>query len=238
MDQRPKPFPCTICELRFESHDRLRGHLYNHRKSAARDAKCEFCEKTYTQAHTLKEHLMAVHKLSDPEARASIGMKTRCTPLILPGQEITQPSLIRPLKPSPTCGICSRKYSRRSYLTAHLVSAHGKSHEEAKKITGFKAKREMPAKTTSNRTGRKKKVTEITAEEETPSESSPSASADNVMFQISQPDDPAAHASTFMYNTLDMTHPCLNSVPIQIPQNSQGMGQWPVTNTYPFGFVP
>ena len=234
---RPKPFPCTLCDLRFESERRLRGHLYNHKKSKERDAKCEFCDKAYPHRSTLKEHLMVFHKLGEAEARASAGMKTKFIPLILPGQEIAQPQ-VRALKPGLSCSICSKKYSRRDYVTSHLMGAHGKTAEEAKKITGFETKREIPARTSSNRTGRKKtKVIEITSEYDPGSSSSHSDSDANVTSRPSQPHAPGTSASTSVY-TFDMSHPFVTSVPIPIPPTSQAMGQWSVTNTYPFGFLP
>jgi hypothetical protein len=120
--------------------------------SDVRDAQCEFCQKTYRRKETLKAHLLSVHKLSETEARVSAKLKLAPhIPIIKEGEEIRVP-VHWAAKPETICGFCSKKYSRREYLTSHLVEVHGKTEEEAKGITGLESRRSLPVATRRTRT--------------------------------------------------------------------------------------
>ena len=149
---RPKRlFTCMICRRRFETRLELNDHKQNiHNQKTKRvriQANCEFCDKPYTDRTSFKNHLMIVHKLSEPDARTSCGMRARA------GQRKkrkdtrirVRPRATKP-KPRVTCSICFRIYSRREFVASHLMGVHGKTEEEAMKMSGFerRTKRGVP----------------------------------------------------------------------------------------------
>ena len=157
---RPKPFPCLLCPLKFATERVLKRHQLVHTK--VRDAKCEFCDKAYLQKSVLKLHLMSVHKLSEREAITSAKMKGRVPIEIINGD----PKILK-RKPGTTCALCSRKYSRREFLTTHLIAIHGKSDEEAKSMTGLETTRNLTVPKNPKRTGRKRKKSEDSDDDST-----------------------------------------------------------------------
>jgi hypothetical protein len=128
--------------------------------------KCNLCDKAYPRKKEVKAHLMSVHGRSEAEAMASANIRQKFIPIIKEGEEIRFPAIDpAKLKPGNTCGLCSRKYSRREYLTTHLIGVHGKTDEEAKALTGLETKRNLVVPTKS-KPGRKKKNPDISDADE------------------------------------------------------------------------
>jgi len=69
---------------------------------------------------------MEVHKYGKEEARIAAKIQK---------STVKNPP---PLKPSPVCSYCGRRYARRRQLFAHLMSQHGKTEDEAKEMTQFR----------------------------------------------------------------------------------------------------
>ena len=153
LEERPKTFPCPRCTRAFETQKRLQAHIREHKQSESRDAKCAFCEKAYHRKNALKDHLTSFHKLTEQEAKASAGIASKIL-IIRQGEEISKPET-RPMKPTTACDLCSRKYSRREYLTTHYMALHGKTEAEAKKLTGLESRRSLTVPSTTRGVGRK-----------------------------------------------------------------------------------
>ena len=182
---------------------------------------------------------MIFHKMSEPEARTTVGMRTATIPIILPGQEITHRQ-VRVQKPDLSCSICSKTYSRREYVTSHLVSAHGKSVEEAKEMTGFETKRDLPSLNTS---GQKKKTGLRTGSQPKPN---PNPNPDSVSNSMDSDGVHYFDPSRILISDGARPNPNYNqdfisSVPVSSAQealSSQSLSQWQVlsTTSYPHGF--
>jgi hypothetical protein len=113
----------------------------------------------------------------------SAKLRRKVIPIIKEGEEIRNPAYYG-TKPGTTCGFCSKKYSRREYLTTHLIGVHGKTEEEAKAITGLESKRNLVIPTTSGKTGpRPQKKTPVVQVQEEESEDSSDAEESNVAVQ-------------------------------------------------------
>lgn len=51
-----KPFPCTVCQMRFKKASHLKTHMLTHSEDSP--YKCEQCGKKFTQDASLKCHLL------------------------------------------------------------------------------------------------------------------------------------------------------------------------------------
>jgi hypothetical protein len=106
---------------------------------------CDFCQEAFARKNLLKDHLIAVHNLSEADARVGAKMKARPgapDSASASGEEDSQ-SQVPPGSDSQsrtTCPLCPKQHKRREYLASHLVNKHGKTEEEAKTMSGLDSK--------------------------------------------------------------------------------------------------
>jgi hypothetical protein len=98
-------------------------------KEETADVSCDFCDEAFPRKNLLKDHLIAVHNLSEADAR--VGAKIRTVPGALKSV---------PAGSGTTCPLCPKRHKFPGYLVSHLVNKHGKTEEEAKTMSGLDRK--------------------------------------------------------------------------------------------------
>ena len=81
MHDKEKPFSCSICGWKFKQHQNLKRHMHTH--TGIRPYSCDFCVKGYTDAYSLKVHVVRAH----PEVASSLP-SMQITPRSKPTDEV------------------------------------------------------------------------------------------------------------------------------------------------------
>ena len=107
---------CDLCGKKFYQPSHLARHMKGHR--GIKDFKCDQCEKAFTSATTLSQHIDVVHRdkksFTCPECGHSFGRRGSLkTHMSLHSSEF-------PFK----CNICDKSFNLKQYLKNHMAKNH------------------------------------------------------------------------------------------------------------------
>ena len=112
-------FPCDQCNLSYWRKYDLKAHKYRAHNIGDAPFRCEFCKQPFTRAVSLTKHIRRYHS-NGGGGGVAMGED---------GGEMASPPKANP----PTegfrgeqfeCHLCSRRYNKKSDLSAHLYCAH------------------------------------------------------------------------------------------------------------------
>lgn len=105
---------------------RVRPTESGHSNKHDSDNTCLHCEKQFSRADTLKDHLKAVH---DKSIRCAVCSKTFSSL-----QKLRRHQLVHTDEKNHRCQDCSQSFGRKDSLTYHMNTVH-KAHPDAKQLS-------------------------------------------------------------------------------------------------------
>ena len=119
--KKPKRYSCQACEKSYTQSHSLKTHILTVHRG--QKYYCQACDKSYTHSHSLKTHIQKVHEgLKLPQS--SSGIKNEFTPDEVDRitPNVENETLKKPKQYS--CQACDKSFARSPSLKRHILTVH------------------------------------------------------------------------------------------------------------------
>ena len=128
MRDEERPFPCTVCDMKFKLSSHLKNHMYLH---SNKTFSCSFCSRTFRQKYPWQQHVENLHHFPKPHNvypfKCAICPRSFKSRFILQSHQKLKNHVFIVGKPgsktSFTCTSCSISFSTANHLDRHCKTS-------------------------------------------------------------------------------------------------------------------